>query len=247
MLWISLGVSAILHLAFLALYPRLMRREVAHPVPFLLPVDATRPEGMQVIEVIEVADAAEPETPPAPAELRPARAPATPPERPVVEDELGRGEIVAPGPTAAERLRPALRDRRLWAPVAPEDLALTREQILELDLRAAIREFGDSAAAAEALARRATDWTYTDGEGRKWGVSEGKLHLGDITLPLPFSFGVTPDRRDEVARRAWEWEELRRGAVTGEIRDSWKDRARAIRERRDRERRQARPDTTGRR
>ena len=75
-------------------------------------------------------------------------------------------------------------------------------------------------------------------------MSPGKLHLGDLTLPLPFAFGTPVGKRDEANRRVWEWEEIQRGAAAAAARESWKERAQAIRERRDRERAAARPDTS---
>lgn len=199
---------------------------------------------MTVVE-ITAADATEdPERPPDPTPVRDVDAPRVSPGRPQVGDPLGTG-LVAPGPTAAERLRPVLGDRRLWAPLSREINDLTPEQIQELELAGRIAEWQDSLSAEGERQRALTDWTTTDAEGRRWGISEGKIHLGDVTLPLPFSFGTPVGKRDEANRRAWEWEEIQRGAETGQLRDSWKDRARAIRERRDRERSAPRPDTSG--
>ncbi|MDP2958620.1 MAG: hypothetical protein Q8N53_19500 [Longimicrobiales bacterium] len=148
------------------------------------------------------------------------------------------------GTTAAERLRPRLQDARLWAPLSRDINELTTEQRLELELAGRIVDWQDSLAVAAEMERALTDWTTTDAQGKRWGVSPGKIHLGDVTLPLPFMFGTPVGRRDEVNRRAWEWEEISRGAATGEVRDSWKDRAQAIRERRDRDRAKPPPDTT---
>lgn len=242
--WIAFGISALVHLAVILVYPSLMEREIENPVPFLLPNAGASQQGMEAIVLVEVDELDEPERPPEPDEPEDIRAPVAPDTRP----DLGEGAgdvLVPPSPTAAERLRADLSDRRLWSPIPEEALELTLKQRLELELAARIAAANDSAAAADAAARRATDWTYTDDEGRRWGVSPGQLHLGDVTLPLPFSFGVNPAMRDAANRRAWEWQEIERGAAAGLRRDSWKERAAAIRERRDRERAAAKPDTSG--
>lgn len=242
--WVALAISAVLHLAAIAVYPRLFQREFSDPTPFLLPVSSEAPGGMEVIRVVEVATD-DPEAPPEPDEVEEAQAPREEVQAPGLRDEVERGGLVEPGPTAAERLRPRLRDERLWGRVDPALTELTLEQRLELEMAGRLEAWRDSVEAVAEAERARTDWTFTDDEGGRWGVSEGQLHLGDLTLPLPFSFGVNPGRREEAAYRAWEWEELQRQQIEGQVQDSWKERAQAIRERRDRERREARPDTAG--
>lgn len=195
-----------------------------------------------VLDIVPVEALDDPERPRNPVELRAIQGPAVRPGVPDLREGPG-AVLVAPGPTAAERLQPRLEDPRLWAALDRALADLTLEQRLNLELQGRIAEWQDSLALAEEALRRGTDWTTTDGQGRRWGVSEGQLHLGDVTLPLPFAFGTPVGKRDEVNRRAWEWQEITRGAAGGEVRDSWKDRAQAIRERRDRERAQPRPDT----
>ena len=80
------------------------------------------------------------------------------------------------------------------------------------------------------------DWTRTDEDGKRWGVSPGKIHLGDVTIPFPYSFSAPPANRDQVGRRVWEWDEIESGAVAGAVRANWKDRAAAIRARKEAER-----------
>lgn len=243
-LGVGLAVSAAVHVVALALYPTVSRLDLPGDLPRTLPVPRAVGGGMTVVDLVAVDAIEDAERPPAPAEVRDVEAPTVSPGRPQVGDPRGTG-LVAPGPTAAERLRPSLEDRRIWAPLDPELNELTPEQRAELELAGLITDWQDSLSVEAERQRALTDWTTTDGQGRRWGVSEGKLHLGDVTLPLPFSFGTPVGKRDEVARRAWEWEEIQRGSITGETRDSWKERAQAIRERRDRERAaQTRPDTS---
>lgn len=243
---VGLAVSVVVHVIGLALYPSVVRMEVRQGPAMIVPAGGVPTlQGMEVVDIVAVDAVDDPERPAAPEEVRPVEGPAVRTGAPQL-GEPGTG-LVAPGPTAAEQMRPNLQDRRIWAPLDPELVDLTPEQIEELQLRGRIAEWQDSLSEAERAARAGTDWTHTDGQGRKWGVSEGKLHLGDVTLPLPFSFGIPVGRRDEIRRSQWEWDEIERGAATGSTRSSWKERAQAIRERRDREReaQRAKPDTTG--
>jgi len=243
---ITIAVSVLLHVLVALVDPTLFLVKVA---PRPLAIGRTRaaaPPGMRVvdIEAVEGAGATlSSEEPDEPVDITPVQGPAGVPGAPDVGGAFGTG-LVAPGPTAAERLRPVLRDRRLWAPLDRGINDLTPEQRAELELAGAIAEWQDSVAAAAAAESALTDWTRTDAQGRRWGISPGAIHLGDVTLPLPFAFGTPVGQRDAAKERAWEWEEITRGAATGAVRDSWKERARAIRERRDRERAQAKPDTT---
>ena len=147
--------------------------------------------------------------------------------------------------SAAERLRPHPKDERIWRPPDPALTRLTTKERLQLELAGKIEEWRDSVMAADAADAEATDWTYTDKSGKKWGVSPGELHLGGLTVPLPFNFGTAPGNRDAVKQRTEEWEDIRRAASQGAIREGWKERAQAIRARRDKERAQAKADTSG--
>ena len=80
--------------------------------------------------------------------------------------------------------------------------------------------------------------------GRRWGLASGRLYLGDFSVPLPFSFEVSPDQRREWAGRQWLAQDLAQGAVVAQIRETWADRARAIRERLEAERGAARDVTS---
>lgn len=243
-LHLGLAVSAVLHLLVLWVYPRIIRLEVSAPAPFRIPSLSVPVDGMTVIDLVTVDAIDDPRSPDEPEQASDV-APPTVRARVTPIGEAGASGLVAPGLSAAERLRPRGGDPRLWAPLDPFLNELTIEQRLQLDLAWRIASWQDSLAIAQAAEGALTDWTRTDSEGRKWGISEGKLHLGDITVPLPFTFGLPVGRRDEFRRNAWEWQEIERGKATGELRDSWKDRARAIRERRDRERALVKPDTSG--
>ena len=236
-------ISAVLHLVAIALYP-----SFSQGIPEWLPIYGgpprlTAPPGIELVNLAELPPATEvevpvrdePERPVEAVEAAPAAPPPPGPERP--------GEVEAvEGLSAAERLRIQEGDLRLWAPVDPDRLRLTDEQIARIWLLAELEALGDSMALAEELARRGTDWTYTDSLGRRWGVSPGQLHLGDVTIPLPFAFGVPPGRAEQVRNRMWEWDAIERGAASGDILRTWRQRDEQIRRRMEALRR---ADTTG--
>jgi hypothetical protein len=239
----AFGVAVAAHVLAILLYTSAMR--VLAPDGFTVPVQSdTDPEqGVDVIQLIEV-DQDDPEQPDEPEEIERLSTPTEIVRPPVVPGPLV-GELVPPGPTAAERLRPNLSDARLWAEPPPEFYELTLEQREELLASARIVEWYDSVAAVQAAEDRLTDWTFRDGSGGRWGVADGKIYLGDIALPLPLNFGVPVGKRDETARRVWEFNEIERQSQQYLIDQNWKERAAAIRERRDRERATARGDTLG--
>ena len=243
--WISIGISAVLHLIAIFLYPSLLIRAPVFSPPFGDFRAPTRPAGTELLNLEELPGDQSPAVLP-PEEIREAEVPLVTVEAPNVGGEADPAadlaRSLAPGPTAAERLRPRAGDLRLWAPVDPEITKLTEEEIMRLLLVAELEDLADSMAFAEELARRGTDWTYTDDEGRKWGVSPGKLHLGDITLPLPFGFSASPWQREQNAGRLWAWDDIDQAAARKGVQDVWKERAEAIRRRMDAERK---PDTTG--
>lgn len=254
---VSLFISALVHLALLFFYPMWVTYVAPEAGP-PLPPRFVRPEGTEVIvirEVVEDVIDLEPQPEPFP-EVRREEAPV----RPGPEDVVPEVEIPEDY-TPAERLRPTEETARLWAPVDRSLTDLTPEERFQLELELSIDAWNDSVAAEIDAARAATDWTTTDADGNRWGISPGKLHLGKVTLPLPIYFGPSNGvQRDELAKRAYELGDIERGASSGAVRETLKERAKAIRERRDAERAQeqgeveplqggdeAPPDTTRRR
>ncbi|MCJ7629926.1 MAG: hypothetical protein MUO50_16235 [Longimicrobiales bacterium] len=242
---ISLGISAVLHVLAISLYPSFFSGIPEAARAFGGYLQPLIPQGTELVNLREMPANQERETPPAPEDR-------LEPELPVIPVEAFPSDVLTPsglvrppegptGPTAAERIRPKAGDLRFWAPVNPERTALTREELMRLQLIGELELMNDSAALAAALAARATDWTYTDDEGKKWGVSPGKIHLGDLTLPMPFGFGPSAQQRERAEDRLWAWDAIERGAATGELLRSWKDRDKAIRERMNAQRK---PDTT---
>ena len=243
--WVSIGISGLLHVLAVSLYPSLFTRMPVW-IPFFGEAGPlVRPEGTRLVNIRELPTTDASEVLP-PEEIPETDLPQVVVESPEIEEGAGAREdlfrSLAPGPTAAERLRPREGDPRLWAPVDPELVELTDIELMRLLLSAELEDLADSMAVAEELARRATDWTYTDDEGRRWGVSPGKLHLGDVTIPLPFGFGMAPFERERNAGRLWAWDDIDQAAGRKGVQDVWKERAEAIRRRMEAERR---PDTTG--
>ena len=241
--WVAAGISVATHAIVILVYPHLKPEQAppAAPLPVFVPANQ---DGMQVVQLLELAEAPlEPAPEPEP-EVVPA------PEEVDLSEDAALGVVVADievpqgdPRTAAERLRPFMNNPEVWRPIDPELLDLSLEERARFEMAAVLELWIDSITSAEAARIAATDWTYTDADGGRWGFSPGKIHLGDVTLPLPFNFGPNPSRINELRERDWEWMELQRGAVAAAVEQSWKDRRRAIRERMDAERAAARGDS----
>jgi hypothetical protein len=119
---------------------------------------------------------------------------------------------------------------------------LTQEQIMKLELLWTIMDMGATAAEAAEAARRLNDWTFTDSSGKRWGFADGKVYLGDLVLPFPFSFSSPPN--PGAPDRAWIDAEIERAAGSAAARENMKERIKAIRERLEQERRRIRNDST---
>ncbi len=235
-----------LHVIFLALYPLLMDRLPSDPD--ITPDD--EPElverGMEVIAFQELMDEPEPEEEPEevpedPVVPTPVAPPPDDPADDPVDDPVAADPVeVAPDEEdrrhIAERLQPQTPDARLWAPLDADYMDLTEEERAQLFLYGMMQDWNDSVAVAAAMAERARDWTVTDSEGRRWGVSPGQLHLGDRTIPLPFNFEAPPAPGSVAAHRQWVYEDLMRGQALQSIRETWAERAQEIRRRMDEER-----------
>ena len=204
--------------------------------------------GMQVVRVVEIISPESPlESIDEELEFEPVL------ETEGVQPDVGPVEIEVADPgnlfrgvRAAEVLRVRSSDKRLWREARPELFELTEAERMELMLEGRLEIWADSVAAALATEDALTDWTTTDANGRRWGVSPGRIHLGDVTLPLPVYFSGNSWQREQATRRAWEDQDILNGANAQAVRASWKERAEAIRRRKDRERRNTDvpPDTT---
>ncbi len=148
---------------------------------------------------------------------------------------------------ASEVLRVKNSDDRLWRKAQPEVFQLDETEIMELMLAGRLEIWVDSVYRAMEAENALTDWTKTDSEGKRWGVSPGRLHMGDVSIPLPIYFGGNSWQRERSTRRAWEDRDIMNASRDASIRRSWRERAEAIRRRKDQERAGTlvRPDTIG--
>lgn len=237
------------------------------PSPFVSPPVETvpAPEGLVVVDVAVT----EPEREPPP-EATPTAEPLEagpepePREIEVVDVEPGEAEEDLPGApgvaepeapaapregdrlTNAERLIPRFSDPRIWFdPSHPRLLGdrLVRFARADSAVRAILRHWLDSLALSEEQMRRALDWTYEE-DGKRWGISPEGLHLGDITIPIPFQLMPTGPRRRELEQALRDLEEIQLQNLREDLERIAEERRRAMRERSEEEARRRRGDTT---
>jgi hypothetical protein len=238
----GLILSVLIHVLAVRLSPLVVRyvqpEAALYPVP--RPVNE-RVEGMQVVEIrISEQPRIEPQPEPEPEPE---------PEQPQAVEAEGEAATVL---SAAERLRPTVGDWRLWVvlPVARRRDLTPAERTAEVErrLHALLEEVDDSLAAELAKQAEQMDWTVGE-EGNKWGISPGKIHLGPVTLPLPFYVGPGREYEDKIG----DYEAIRRQAGQAEIDETFDERRKAIRERNRKAReeaekearKKAQKDTTG--
>lgn len=237
---VSLAASVLFHVLAVGVYQYFVGRLDAPVTPLDAPEVVTQPEGLRVVELPDLPEPVPDPEAAEPLEAEPEDEPETEPTEPEASAEAEETDETAEDrPTVAEILRGSEGgDARIWRPVAPERTALTPEQRARLRLRGRVDALSDSLLAEEERLRSVTDWTFTDEDGNRWGISPGRIHLGDTSIPLPFGFSAPPSV-DDIGRS--EWERIRQGAQREAVRESWRERAEAIRERRDAER----ADSTG--
>ena len=230
---VGLALSALAHVLAVVVYS-FSTAPFDNPARPALPLPAEASDGIEVVRILEL-DGPPPGEPIDPTEIAAPEQPQVVPEVPSFEDEFPR--FPEGYRSAAERLRAGPVSPRLWRALDAEPIEPTPEEALELRLLAAIEEMNDSAAAQAERERAALDWTHTDGDGGKWGVTPGRLHLGDITIPLPFGFGPPPDYNGDRAEAAFRFSDIDRAAGSLAARQSWRERAEVMRRRREARRR----------
>ncbi len=235
---VGLVLSIVVHVAAI-----LWVSELLTPRPRSSP-RATRvvvvpPSGMRAVQLSVVQPGRE--AAPQPEQLprtvtTPARTQRRVPAEPGPEAEARKPDVES----AADRLAPRVVDPRFYEPMVLVPHAPTLSEV-EARLGAAVEMLNDSALAATDRALRSRDWTVVDKNGGKWGISPGKLHLGKLTLPLPI-YLVSDDEFDPKSSR---WIELQDQADRAALLDSFRERVKAIRDRRDRERAERKAAETG--
>ncbi len=238
----AFGISVVAHIFAVVLYTAWM--DVIEPGALDVPIEteADDESGLELLRLLELNVTIE--RPEDPEEIARISVPEADTRVPRIPGPVA-GELTPPGQSAADRLRPVLLDPRLWAEPPPEFYALSDGEREELLLSHRIVEWYDSIALARAAEDRFTDWTFRDSGGGRWGVADGRIYLGDTSIPLPLDFGTPVGLRDETNYRIWEFDEIQRQSRDFIIQQTWRERAEAIRARRDRERAAVRPDTSG--
>mgnify|MGYP001053951341 CR=1 FL=1 len=232
---LAAGLMASLALHVLAVLVSRYFFTVAAPYREAGPAPSTRPTtppGLRVYDIRTVAEAAAPPEEQAARDLPETPSRLSPPD---AATEAAPAEATGTAPrdrvlSPAERLRPRdIGDRRLWAPLpwvleAPPSPAEAATEHLARRLG----ELNDSLALEADAARRAMDWTIKGKDGKRWGISPEGIHLGGITLPAP-SLGPK-------SQRERDWEEAQEQADRARVRDRFDERAKELRDRKDRER-----------
>ncbi|MGQ0563026.1 MAG: hypothetical protein ACT443_14270 [Gemmatimonadota bacterium] len=248
----AIAVAVVLHIAVVILlivvtkpFVPTLANKLFEPITIIVPEEAP-----PVLRFPQPAPA--PSTAPAPAEPRALdrdRARGNAPELIVGPITPGIPEPV-PGPetpepldaggggSLADRLRPQVIDPRLSGsgtyslPPDASPAAGVRARIAQ-----SLGAYNDSVAAEAEARRRALDWTIRTKDGKRWGIGpDGKIHLGDITLPPIVAFTPPAGRRDEINNRNRDFAELERQANSEIGRQSFNQRVKAIRARKERER-----------
>jgi hypothetical protein len=155
----------------------------------------------------------------------------------------GQGRRSGPG-----GLGPELGDPRLVVtPTAVPERIPTDEERYQEHFAGRIRALNDSIAGEAERRRRATDWTITDRNGKKWGINDRGPVVNGRNVPLPVPIPVprsARDREDEARKEREQRRDIDRQAEQIERERHIRDRGRAIRERNDRERQQKGTSTT---
>jgi hypothetical protein len=226
----ALGASFLIHVLLVLFVSRLL--DLSERGFLGLPPDAPPPDGIEVVDV-PTPEPLEPLTEPQRPDIRPG-------EQEVIQvvpgepDEVD-GATAEPerrGLTNAERLRAQFTDRRLWVPYPDEPWpAHVAQAYARADsaVRALLRVWLDSLSLSEEERRRATEWTFGEGD-EKWGISDKGLHLGDITIPIPFGalFGYSMSPNAQKTRQMIrEFNEIRQQDIETDIR---KERDEALKE-----------------
>jgi hypothetical protein len=175
-----------------------------------------------------------------PGPIAPISAPTPGPETVEPSDNgVGNG---APA-TLADRLRAQPIDPRISAGgsfVLPD---LSPAAAVRARIGRTLQAYNDSVAAEADARRRALDWTIKGKDGKSWGIGpDGRIHLGDITLPT-VAFSAPPGKRDEINGRNRDFAEIELQANHEIARQTFKDRVKAIRARKDKEREEKKKTT----
>lgn len=237
----SIGVSVVIHLLLLLLSPLFIRIDI--PPGAVDSANSEAPNAFGLEMIVAIPSATAPEFPVQEAERQPPVQRRAQPDQPT-RAIPGRVPVpsAAPGdqqqPSARDALRPGYRDPRLY--VAPRDfpeLEKTEHERYMEHLQARIDALNDSMRVAANRERTTSDWTVTDGAGRKWGLDGDGLHVGGVTIPRelipsprPTGDNATREAGAEVQRQR---DEIRRQEEDRERRETQDERIDATRQSQD--------------
>lgn len=196
-------------------------------------------------------DRGKPSAQPLPALVAPVATPdfvAPAPAKPAAAAEGGSGDVMGGGgPTRG--VRPSYTDPRLWLPTGPVVAApgqpLTRADSLHNLLADKIHLLNDSMALANGNRRDPTDWTFTGKDGRKYGIDQKYIRLGKFSIPtailgmLPLNVQANPVAMERQRTMNAMSREIAEQAARVSRDDDFRAAVRALRERKDKERREA--------
>ncbi|MBC7791762.1 MAG: hypothetical protein H7Z74_17585 [Anaerolineae bacterium] len=183
---------------------------------------------------------------PAPALKSPVETPPTlpPPSAAAIEPEGGSGPVVGRGgPTRG--VVPSYTDQRLWSTPGPLITApKTMLERIDSGLVARITAHQDSIAANAPRGRKPGDWTVTR-NGKKYGLDQKKIYIGSIEIPsavlalLPLNVQANPTSLERERALSYMSRDIAFHAARAARDDEFKAAVKRIRERKERERREA--------
>ena len=158
--------------------------------------------------------------------------------------EGGSGPVVGSGgPT--QGVVPSYSDQRLWATPGPLVTApKTMLERLDSGLVARLTAHEDSIAANAPRGRKPGDWTVTR-NGKKYGLDQNKIYIGSIQIPsavlalLPLNVQSHPTSLERERALSYMSRDIAFHAARAARDDDFKAAVKRIRERKDRERREA--------
>ena len=198
-------------------------------------------------------DRGRPSAEPAPQVVAPATVPAempaavAPAPATAAKPEGGSGDLIGGGgPTRG--VRPSYNDPRLWLPTGPVVSApmqpTTRAESLYTLLADQIRLLNDSLALARGNPRAPGDWTVNLG-GKKYGIDQQYIRLGKFSIPtavlgmLPLNVQANPVAMERARVMSGMSREIQEQALRVSRDDDFRAAVRALRARKDKERRDA--------
>jgi hypothetical protein len=153
----------------------------------------------------------------------------------------GQPGAAGQGRTGMGRLSPELGDPRLVVrPSAVPEAPIEDVDRYQRHIRGRIQALNDSISGEADRQRGANDWTFTDRNGRRWGIDERGVVAGGKHVPTPQpGFGRPQrDREDEARRERDQRREIDRQAETIERERHLRERGEAMRERENQRRRE---------